>query len=726
MKKSILPLILLCFSVTSVFAQAKVEKVESSEIPEKLSIYKAPFIPDFPFKDQVLAELFIGIQNETSIENPLYIGKNLVFNISFDSIPKIIKGEKVYREIEIYSPNSNTLSINFSYIELSKSAKLFIINDEESYILGPITTEEVSRSKNFDPGFIPGEKIRVLLIEEQSETLFSKVDISRVGHVIFDFFGVNKFDTSKVEGFGCYGYGCSAACLQNIKCFTDMDLESKAVALITYTDPLDPYQNIGIHGTGYLINNGAQNKRPLFLAMIHGIGGYMVPDLKLIFHYRSPQCTPTTPGPTAFFVQGATQLGLDPSNDLRLLELTTNPGNSQLFTNNPVSYLGWSIIDEFIPNIYGIGHPRGDVQKYMVGGQATPIIEPGTSYGVWKYKFTSGFPETVNSGSPTLNHLKRVIGSLRSVQAVMTCENYSNYDAYSVRLSRSWSLLCQYLDPNNEGIVALNTITGTPGSKVFPIVNGPNQVCSNSTFTLHNAPIDLSINWNIVEGASLLSSQTSGNGKNAIVSVSNPFVSGQVKIRFTIAGLCTNKVIEKTFWVGRPQASGAISGGTYVYTNHYIPYSITPVTGAVSYNWQLPYGWTGGGNGLGNSIYVTVGPSSGNVMVTPVNECGQGPSSSLYVTVINCPTCREVQISPNPASEYLSINPLDNKFDNEENFNLKEYQIYDLNGKLLKSAKERFKVSPVTIEVSDLPKGLYLIHLVFEEGIVVKKVIIDR
>jgi hypothetical protein len=125
--------------------------------------------------------------------------------------------------------------------------------------------------------------------------------------------------------------------------------------------------------------------------------------------------------------------------------------------------------------------------------------------------------------------------------------------------------LCQYLDPNNEGIVAMNTITGTPGIKIYPSVIGVESICSSGSYTLQNAPIDLPITWNIVEGASLLTSPSSGTGKSAPVSISSPSVSGQVKIRFTVSGLCNNKMYEKTFWVGIPQGSGSISGGTYVY-----------------------------------------------------------------------------------------------------------------------------------------------------------------
>lgn len=229
-----------------------------------------------------------------------------------------------------------------------------------------------------------------------------------------------------------------------------------------------------------------------------------------------------------------------------------------------------------------------------------------------------------------------------------------------------------------------------------------------------------------MEGASLLSSPSSGTGRSAIVTIPNTSVSGQVKIRFTVTGLCTTKTFDKTFRVGKAQKPGPISGGTYVYTYHIIPYSVSPVPGATSYNWQVPSGWSGGGSGLGNSITVTVGPTGGDVIVTPVNSCGLGPSSKLRVTVNNCQTCRKISLTPNPANDYIAVIPENPDLDIDEDFEINEYSIYDLNGKLLKFSNQKITGSPKRIEIADLPKGMYILHLVFPDGILAKKIIIDR
>jgi len=68
-----------------------------------------------------------------------------------------------------------------------------------------------------------------------------------------------------------------------------------------------------------------------------------------------------------------------------------------------------------------------------------------------------------------------------------------------------------------------------------------------------------------------------------------------------------------------------------------LTYSVVSVSGATSYTWTLPSGWTGATTG--NSITVTAGANaaSGNITVTANNSCGSSSASSLPVTVNSVP-----------------------------------------------------------------------------------------
>lgn len=83
-----------------------------------------------------------------------------------------------------------------------------------------------------------------------------------------------------------------------------------------------------------------------------------------------------------------------------------------------------------------------------------------------------------------------------------------------------------------------------------------------------------------------------------------------------------------------------------------LTYSIPAVTGATTYAWTVPTGWSITGGGTTNSITVTAGSGgqNGNITVTASNTCGAlGTSTPLAVTALaNNPV--SVNITANPAS----------------------------------------------------------------------------
>jgi hypothetical protein len=183
------------------------------------------------------------------------------------------------------------------------------------------------------------------------------------------------------------------------------------------------------------------------------------------------------------------------------------------------------------------------------------------------------------------------------------------------------------------------------------------------------------------------------------------------------------------FWVGNPQSAGSITGSTYTYENTFTPYSIPAVNGATQYNWQFPSGWTGSGTVSTPIAYTTVGQNSGQVSVTPQNACGSGGVSNIYVTVVSCPTCRSIDVRPNPADTYISVVPEKSRLGNGEQivFELEAYYIIDIQGRLVTKVEEKTMINPYSIEVSGLPKGMYIIHLVVKDGqTITKRLVIDR
>ena len=85
-----------------------------------------------------------------------------------------------------------------------------------------------------------------------------------------------------------------------------------------------------------------------------------------------------------------------------------------------------------------------------------------------------------------------------------------------------------------------------------------------------------------------------------------------------------------------PSVPGTISGNNSVCQGSSQTYSISPVSGATSYSWTLPSGWSG--SSTTTSIVATVGSSGGTISVAAINACGTTIPQTLAVSVSPTPS----------------------------------------------------------------------------------------
>ncbi|PCI93606.1 MAG: hypothetical protein COB15_16100 [Flavobacteriales bacterium] len=139
-------------------------------------------------------------------------------------------------------------------------------------------------------------------------------------------------------------------------------------------------------------------------------------------------------------------------------------------------------------------------------------------------------------------------------------------------------------------------------------------------------------------------------------------------------------------------------------------------TGATSYIWSLPAGWTG--SSTTSTINVTVGSTSGNVCATPVNSCGNGAQGCQAISIITgideVASLKDIVIYPNPNDGSFNINIADIS-------TLKEVRIVDALGKVV--FKENTKSNNYFIK--NIASGLYSVIIEFEEQTVHKKIIVN-
>lgn len=84
-----------------------------------------------------------------------------------------------------------------------------------------------------------------------------------------------------------------------------------------------------------------------------------------------------------------------------------------------------------------------------------------------------------------------------------------------------------------------------------------------------------------------------------------------------------------------PDQPTTIAGNTAVCAATSQTYSVAPVSGATSYTWTLPSGFTG--SSVTNSITLTTGTNNGSISVLAVNSCGNSTASTLAIVTTAVP-----------------------------------------------------------------------------------------
>ncbi len=167
--------------------------------------------------------------------------------------------------------------------------------------------------------------------------------------------------------------------------------------------------------------------------------------------------------------------------------------------------------------------------------------------------------------------------------------------------------------------VTVNTTPATPGT-----ISGNATIClgSSNIYSISSVSGATSYNWYLPSGWSG-SSSTNSIGTTA-------GSSGSLSVTATNAcGTSSEQTLAITVNT-TPAAPGTISGNTTICSGSTNTYSVASVSGATSYGWMLPGGWSG--TSSTNTISTTAG-SSGTITVTPINSCGTSSDQTLSVTV---------------------------------------------------------------------------------------------
>ncbi len=369
---------------------------------------------------------------------PHEVNLNLENSGHWETLPN---GGRIWR-LGIQAPGALSINLLYNDFYLPDGAELYIYSADRKHVIGGFTSANNKSDRIFATGLVYSDHI-VLEYYEPEETPEKKLErrannasisINYVVHG-YRYIELKKDELEKA-------FDDSGNCNVNTVCAQGDNWRDqiKSVAMIL----VGGFRNC----TGFLVNNTAQDCRPLFLTANHCLGSgdaINSPNLNtwtFMWRYESPNCTPDTDGPTNMTTSGATLLANSASggnitgSDFAVLLLAESPKTA----GYDVYFAGFDATTTAPGSATGIHHPSGDVKKISMENAALT----GTSYGStsgtathWRVAdWDSGTTEPGSSGSPIFSDAtKRAMGFLSGGGAA--CGN--NLPDWYGSLGYSWN-----------------------------------------------------------------------------------------------------------------------------------------------------------------------------------------------------------------------------------------------------------------------------------------------
>lgn len=390
-------------------------------------------------------------------------------------------GTNVWR-VRISSKGAKSSALHFDSFALPQGSKLFVYNIDRSVVLGPYTSDDNMKGKEYSIGIIYGGDIimeysapKTKSVDGMSDVVIPDLKLAAYSYI---YRGEDLFD-NRAKGTG---YGASDDCQVNANCSEGNNWRSqqKGVARIYCVEGWS-----GGYCSGTLVNNTTNDLTPYFLTADHCGSESTTGDFNqwiFKFNYESAGCT-ASGEPSGNNVTGCTRKSratLNGGSDFLLLELNTTSTN---IANIGAVYNGWSKSTSGSPNGVSIHHPSGDIKKISTYSSTlvTSTYNGGTgnvgaSGAHWRVYWTStsnghGVTEGGSSGSPIFNNNGLVVGTLSG--GLSYCDATGDPDLYG-KMSYHWTsngsadadqlqpwldpsgsaTTCELLDPNNAGVTA--------------------------------------------------------------------------------------------------------------------------------------------------------------------------------------------------------------------------------------------------------------------------------
>lgn len=337
-------------------------------------------------------------------------------------------GSELWR-LRVRSDGAQAIGAGFARYAMPAGGRLSVYDPAYALVHGPYTAQDNEAHGQLWTPLAAGDK---LVVEAQlppgtpREQL--QLELASVTHAVLD-----PFSPAMAK---------SGSCNLDVVCpeAAAWRAQIRSVARITYTLGGSAYLC-----TGALVNNTAQDRRPLFLTAAHcDITAANAATVVTYWNFQSPVCR--APGSAASAATGVGSLGQTLSGaywraeyapaDMTLLELDDPvPEAYQPY------WAGWDRRADAPTAAVGIHHPSGHEKRISFEYDAAAVTSeagfasPGDGTHIRVIDWDIGTTEPGSSGSPLFNQLGLVVGQLHSGAAA--CGNNGS-DWYG-RLFASWT-----------------------------------------------------------------------------------------------------------------------------------------------------------------------------------------------------------------------------------------------------------------------------------------------
>ena len=620
-------------------------------------------------------------------------------------------------KLRMHAEGAEALSFLFQTFKLYGGTTLEIKNNKGELLHSVLTQKDVEDHFMYNAALCSGDEM-VLVLTEPLHVTPSELFMDRI---MYNYRSTQTSSDEKINE--------SEACEVNVNCTPVGDNwqdEKRGVARIYVVEG-----NQAGWCTGSLVNNLANDCKPLFLTALHCGVNCSAADFnqwKFYFRYESPNCqNPNTAGTLDdYFINGCVKLsdsgdgGGSTGSDFLLVQLGTVANQATTITtlksaNFNAYWNGWDANNTATTGGTGIHHPAGDIKKISTFSGNTVSSSWGSTPNThWRLVWTAnanghGVTEGGSSGSPIFNNSSgRIVGTLTGGGSYC---NATNQPDFYGKVSYHWisngttnnRRLKPFLYPANTGALTQNGSANpcsAGGTLCIPSISNAcdeyiggvelNTINNTSSCTAGGYIDYGNISTTLAKGTAYSATITPG-----ITGQANPgaYTDDEIAIwidynndmDFTDAGEQVGYVLVATGW-----------SNVFNFT---VPMSAA--TGAVNMRVRISYSPDGAIDPCAVSTY---GESEDYTVIIT------GPAG------VNELDANLVSIYPNPTENKLSIAL------GELAKETQQIDVLDITGKLVRQLGQP-NSSIAELELNGLAQGIYHVVISTQQGTITKQVI---